>query len=52
MDPRPQPIWKRWMKDPKKAERLYTAYYITLILVNVFIVLGLILFFVIWKYRQ
>jgi len=51
MDPRPQPIWKRWMKDPEKASKLYTAYYVTLILVNVTIVLGVILFIIFWVKR-
>jgi len=51
MDPRPQPIWQRWMKDPKKAERLYKIYYITLIVVNLTIALGVVLFFVL-KDRQ
>lgn len=43
---KPKPIWERWASTPKGKERIHQIYYILMISLNVFIVVGLILFFV------
>lgn len=41
---KPKPIWERWLI--KNKEKSLTLYYVLIVLLNAFIVLGLILFFV------
>lgn len=43
---KPKPLWERWVETPQGREQAYKLYLILMILVNVCIVLGLILFFV------
>lgn len=48
---KPQPIWQKWMKDPNKRENVFKFYFFIMVLVNVFIVIGFILF-VIFFFRR
>ncbi|MFH1849374.1 MAG: hypothetical protein ABH879_04255 [archaeon] len=41
---RPQPVWERWMKDPNKAFRMHVAWGAVIVLVNVLIVVGFLIF--------
>lgn len=43
---RPKPLWERWIETPRGREQAYRLYLVFMILLNAFILLGLILFFV------
>ncbi|MDD9953481.1 MAG: hypothetical protein OXR66_04030 [Candidatus Woesearchaeota archaeon] len=45
---KPVPIWERWMQTAKGREKIYTYYYVAVILVNAFIVIGVMLFMWFW----
>lgn len=47
---KPQPIWQRWMKDPKKREKLFTYYWIGMVIVQLLLVAGFVMFIILmWK---
>lgn len=47
---KPKNFWKRWMLDPKKREKIFTYYWIGMIVVQLLLVLGFIMFiFLIWR---
>ncbi len=48
---RPVPVWERWMLNPEKREKLFKALFFVMILVNLFIVAGFILFIVFFLNR-
>ena len=48
---RPVPIWERWQQDPVKREKMFKGMFFLMILVNVVIVVGFILFVVFFLYR-
>lgn len=48
---KPVPIWERWMETPKGRERAYWFAAWGMVLLNLFIALGLILFLIFWFKR-
>jgi len=44
--PKPKPIWEKWKKDPKKWERFFIFTRILIIVFNLLVVIGFIMFLV------
>ncbi|MGM5485048.1 MAG: hypothetical protein ACQEP1_04215 [Nanobdellota archaeon] len=45
-----EPFWKRWMKDPKKREKIFKYYWIAMIVVHLMLVFGFLMFiYLLWK---
>ncbi len=40
---KPIPIWQKWLKDPKKAERLFMIFWLGIVLTNILVVVGFII---------
>jgi F0F1-type ATP synthase membrane subunit c/vacuolar-type H+-ATPase subunit K len=41
---KPIPIWEKWIKNPEQREKLFKVIFFLMILVNVMIVVGFVLF--------
>jgi len=45
---KPEPIWEKWRKDPKTAEKYYIYIWIGMIALNIFIMFGVLAFIYFW----
>ncbi len=48
---KPQPLWERWMNTPRGRQRAYKLYLVLSVLLNLFILLGLIAFFLVKSFK-
>lgn len=43
---KPMPVWERWLTDPKNKEKVRLLYISFVVLLNLFIIFGIIMFII------